>query len=251
MKIVNNTVDRKQKVALVTGGSRGIGRAIVELLLENNIFVIINYAFNEENAVQLHNELSTKYGNSFALIKADLSLMSDAEILIDFIRKSVKEIDYLIFCAGATLKKDFGDIEYTEWIKVFDLNLNIPFMILQKLDKDLARNGRIIFISSIMSKYPHSTSIAYGVSKAAVNTLTRYIVKVYANRRITVNSILVGFANTTMISRSSAHEERIKAKIALGRFVDPKEVAEFVWSIIKNEYVNGANLEISGGYDFF
>lgn len=241
----------KKKFALVTGGTRGIGKAIVELLLQNNIFVFINYAHNDNEAELVNKELSLNYENSFSIIKADLSLMSEAKRIINCIISFTNRIDYIIFSAGATLKKSFGNIDYDEWRKIFDVNLNIPVMILQMIDKYIEYDGRIIFINTIMSKYPHSTSIAYGVSKAGVNTLVEYLVKVYAERKITVNSILVGFANTTMIKRTTEHEERIKNKIALGRFVEPKEIADFVLSVIKNGYINGGILEMSGGYDFY
>ena len=247
MKNVNN----KKKVALVTGGTRGIGRSIVELLLKNNIFVFINYASNDKDVEILNRELGLKFGESFKVIKADLSSMNGAETIVKEVTTFSNRIDYLIFCAGATLKKTFGHIEYDEWRKIFDINLNIPFMLLQMLDEVIEHNGRIIFINTIMSKYPHSTSIAYGVSKASVNMLVSYLVKVYAERKITVNSILVGFANTTMIQRTPDHEARIKNKIALGRFVEPNEIAEFVFFIIQNNYIDGAILEMSGGYDFY
>lgn len=151
---------------------------------------------------------------------------------------------------GGTLKKEFGSIEYDEWVKVFDINLTIPFLTTQYLNPYINTDGRIIFISSVMSRYAHSSSVAYGVSKASINSLVEHLIKYFGDKAITVNAIGTGFTETGMIKRTQEHEESIKGKIALHRFAKPEEIARFCWQIIDNGYINGALLDINGGYCF-
>ena len=236
------------KVALVTGGTKGIGKSIVTKFLEQGCKVYTCYLSDLESAEILKKDL-IDYGDNLLVDKVDLSSYEESISYIErIISLETSGIDYLIFNAGGTQKKSFEEMDYDGWKTCFDINLNIPVFMIQKAYQHINHDGRIIFMSSVMSTYEHSGSIAYGVSKASLNSLTKYLVKYFAEKNITVNAVITGFTNTTMIKRTPEHEQRIKDKIALGRFADPNEIAEFVWHIIEDGYVNGSLMEIDGGY---
>ncbi len=238
------------KYAIVTGSIKGIGKEIAVKLLERGVYVIMNYSSDDQTASEIKTEFRERFQDRYTIIKANLSCANQVRELVEKTKKISRSIDYIIFSAGATAKAEFGEYTYEEWLKVFDVNLNMPFMMLQMFDKLVNEEGRIIFISSVMSVYPHSSSIPYAVSKAAVNNLVQNMTKYYGERRITINSVITGFTNTTMINRTKEHIESINNKIALHRFAEAEEVANFVIHIIENGYINGALLEITGGYSF-
>lgn len=236
------------KVALVTGGTKGIGKAIVTKLLSQGCKVYTCYSSDFESASIMKKELS-EYDSKLIIEKVDLSSYVEAISYMGGILDQEKQgFDYLIFNAGGTQKKSFEEMDYEGWKKCFDINLNIPLFMIQKAYQHINENGRIVFISSVMSTYEHSSSIAYGVSKASLNSLTKYLVKYFNEKSITVNAVITGFTDTTMIKRTPEHEKRIKDKIALGRFAEPCEIAQFVYHIIEDGYVNGSLMEIDGGY---
>lgn len=102
-----------------------------------------------------------------------------------------------------------------------------------------------------MGIHPHAMSISYGVSKAGLHFLTKYLVKYFGDRNITVNAICPGFVDTPwQKNKTLDHRERIEDKIALGRFAEPEEIAQLVNSVLENGYINGSILNIDGGYDF-
>jgi Dehydrogenases with different specificities (related to short-chain alcohol dehydrogenases) len=235
------------KTAIVTASTKGIGLEIAKKLFTNDYKVYMSYYQDEKTA---ENVQKFVIGESNAIIsKVNLSDYSKSmKYLEEILEQEKKGIDCIVFNAGGTLKADIGEIQYDEWKRCFDMNLNIPFFMLQRAAKYINREGRIVFMSSVMSIYEHSSSIAYGVSKAAINSLTAYLVKYFCGREITVNAVIVGFTNTSMIKRTPEHEERIKSKIALGRFAEPEEIAQVVWHIIQDSYINGSLIEVDGGY---
>lgn len=236
------------KAAIVTGGTRGIGKAIVTKLLSQGCKVYTCYSSDLESASLLRKEMS-EYENNLVIEQVDLSSYERAISYMErIINREENGVDYLIFNAGGTQKKSFEEMDYEGWKKCFDINLNIPLFMIQKAYHHINEDGRIIFMSSVMSTYEHSGSIAYGVSKASINSLTEYLVKYFNERHITVNAVITGFTNTAMIKRTPEHEQRINDKIALGRFAEPYEIAQFVYHIIEDGYVNGSLMEIDGGY---
>ncbi|MFA6756053.1 MAG: SDR family oxidoreductase [Bacilli bacterium] len=240
---------KKNKVAFISGGTKGIGLSIVKRLLKKNCVVYTTYLQDDQNKENVISSFSKEYLKRLHIKKIDMSNMDEVkEYIFDISKEVGGGFDYLIFNAGGTLKKPFGEIEYNEWQKCFDTNLNVPFFITQWLKDKINKNGRIIFISSVMSIYNHSSSIAYGVSKASINSLTKYLVKYFCDKNITVNAVITGFTKTSMIKRNKEHEQRIIDKIALKRFAKPNEISKLVMDIINDGYINGSLIEIDGGY---
>lgn len=237
------------KTAIVTASTKGIGLEIAKKFFTNDYKVYMSYYKDEKTAENVRKFFMGGGEKTAIISKVDLSdYFKSMKYMEEILEQEKEGIDCIVFNAGATLKADIGEIQYNEWKRCFDMNLNIPFFMLQKAAKYINKEGRIVFMSSVMSIYEHSGSIAYGVSKAAINSLTAYLVKYFCDRKITINAVIVGFTNTSMIKRTFEHEERIKSKIALGRFAEPEEIAQVVWHIIQDSYINGSLIEVDGGY---
>lgn len=234
--------------ALVTGSTSGIGLAIARKLLQDDLFVYLNYAHNEENAEKALKE-ANHISAHCALIRANLSEYSGAETLVKRVVESDIKLKYLVLNCGITDRTPFQKITQDSWNEVMDTNVNIPFFILQGLFDSLADNGSVICMGSLMATIPHSVSISYGVSKAAMSALCRNMVKVLAPRGIRINTVEPGFVNTPWQNeKPDSLKDRIASKIALRRFAEAEEIAEICFSVLKNGYINGAVIPADGGY---
>lgn len=238
------------KYALVTGSTKGIGKAIGISLLKVGYYVFFNYANDDDEANALKLEIG-EYKNMFSIIKANISKKDDVEKLCSIVLNNSTQLDCLIHNAGIMgSKKNFPDIPLEDWEISMNIHVNMPFFITQMLNNHIAYNGRIIFIGTILGLMPHAMSIAYSVSKAAEIMLAKSLVKIFKDRKITVNIIAPGFIDTPyQKSKDYEHRKRIENKIALGRFGYPEEVAAICMNIIDNQYINGAIVRIDGGYD--
>lgn len=236
-------------IVLVTGGTKGIGKAIVLKYLHQGCYAIITYSSDDETAELFQRELDVNYKDKYEIIKADLSKIEEVKIMCNIIRCKYRKIDYLILNAGATNRNSFSDMTIDEWNYVINVNLTMPFFIVQSLVDCIIKGGSILFIGSVMGIYPHAISIPYAVSKAGVHMLSRQLVKHLAPYKITVNTIAPGFVDTPW-QKSKPLEQRIRIenKIALKRFALPEEIAQLCWDISQNAYINGSLLEIDGGY---
>ena len=236
-------------IVLVTGGTKGIGKAIVLKYLHQGCYAIITYSSDDETAELFQRELDVNYKDKYEIIKADLSKIEEVKIMCNIIRCKYRKIDYLILNAGATNRNSFSDMTIDEWNYVINVNLTMPFFIVQSLVDCIIKGGSILFIGAVMGIYPHAISIPYAVSKAGVHMLSRQLVKHLAPYKITVNTIAPGFVDTPW-QKSKPLEQRIRIenKIALKRFALPEEIAQLCWDISQNAYINCSLLEIYGGY---
>ena len=236
-------------IVLVTGGTKGIGKAIVLKYLHQGCYAIITYSSDDETAELFQRELDVNYKDKYEIIKADLSKIEEVKIMCNIIRCKYRKIDYLILNAGVTNRNSFSDMTIDEWNYVINVNLTMSFFIVQSLVDCIIKGGSILFIGAVMGIYPHAISIPYAVSKAGVHMLSRQLVKHLAPYKITVNTIAPGFVDTPW-QKSKPLEQRIRIenKIALKRFALPEEIAQLCWDISQNAYINGSLLEIDGGY---
>ena len=138
-----------------------------------------------------------------------------------------------------------------DWERTMQVNLNSSLYLIRDLYDAIPHNSRIIFIGSLMGVHPHGTSLAYGVSKAAVHALALNLVKSFEATDTTVNAIAPGFVETEwQASKPAEIRQNIYAKSAVKRFASPDEVADAVMFCVRNAFVNGSVLELSGGYSF-
>ena len=234
------------KFAAITGVTKGIGRAIAECLLSNGYYVLGNYASDDEAATEFLNA-NKVFSSHLKLFKLNLFSYESACQFAQQITDVTSSLDVLVLNSGTTDRVPFGNVTENSWMRVMGVNLDAPFFLVQQLREHMTPNmGRIIFIGSSMGEFPHSQSVSYGVSKAAVHELAQYLVKYFSKVGVTVNAIAPGF----VAQKATAHRERIERKVALHRFAEPKEIAALCVHVIENQYINGAVLDINGGYCF-
>lgn len=239
----------EERFAIVTGSTKGIGKAIGCLLLKNDFHVIFNYANDTEAAKQLDNELSNNYKGRFHIVHQRLESESDVEIFCNECRSIAKYVEILILNAGCTDRTSWSEMTWKQWQRVMDVNLNAPAAIVRNFDANIVSRGNIIFIGAIMGVYAHAISIPYTVSKAGIHGLTKALVKEYCEREIRVNAVLPGFVETPwQHDKPIEQRERICKKISLHRFATVEEIAEAVWWVINSAYINGTLIEVDGGY---
>lgn len=234
------------KRAIVTGGTKGIGLGIAEMLLTEGYEVTITYAHDEDAA----NKCAERLTGIFEIVKAD---QSDKVAMNAFYQRmlSYPSIDCVVFNAGTTLRKPLKEITEEDWEMVMQINVNSNVYLLRDLMPKIPNGSRIIFIGSMMAIHPHGTSLAYGVTKSAVHALTKNLVKVFEGTGTTVNCIAPGFVETEWQKEKPEQiKQNICRKTANGRFATVKEIADAVRFCINNAFVNGSIIEVSGGYSY-
>ena len=237
------------KTAIVTGATKGIGLAIVRRLLSQGYYVVGTYAHDEEAAQQCSQLLSSISPN-FEIVRAD---QADRESMRSFAEQMLRRpsIDCVVCNAGATLRCSLTEIRDEDWERTMHINVNSSLYLIRDIYANIPHNSRIIFIGSLMAIHPHGTSLAYGVSKAAVHALALNLVKCFEGTNTTVNAIAPGFVETEWQAEKPQHiRDNIYNKSAVKRFATADEVADAVEFCINNGFVNGSVLEISGGYSF-
>ncbi|WP_035647889.1 SDR family NAD(P)-dependent oxidoreductase [Flavobacterium sp. ASV13] len=241
------------KTALITGGTKGIGSAIAERLLNENWNIILTYFSDDDAASRIQEYFVSSYPKSrIILLKVDCGDLNELDLIDDYLVKNNIYLDALLFNAGATDRTVFGEINFENWQRVFDVNVNFPMFLLQKTSPRLNNGATVVFTGSLMGIHPHSVSLSYGVTKAAVHALVKNLVKVFASQKVRINAVAPGFVNTEW-QQLKPHEqkENINKKIALGRFCEPSELTDAYLFLINNKYVNGEVLTIDGGYSMF
>lgn len=238
------------KYAVVTGSSKGIGKQIGIDLLKENYFVFFNYGHDDSVLSSLEEELSLISLN-FKILKNDFSNINSINNFVDEISTATSKIDALILNAAITNRAPFEELSFDEWNNVLMTNLSAPFFLVQKFKKMLNKNANIIFIGALMGILPHAVSIPYGVSKAGIHMLCKYLVKEFCDDNIRVNTIAPGFVETPWQKNKPVDQrKRIEDKIALHRFAKCEEISDAVIFVIKNNYINGAVINIDGSYSY-
>lgn len=243
------------RVSVVTGGTSGIGRGIVEKILSCSRagdLVFVNYAHNEERAQAFVESLPAEQKEMVRLVKADMSSYEAMMEFVSAIREQAGVVDWLVCNAGISTYAKYEDYTFEEWNKIVNTNLSIPVFMVKELRPIMREGGKLLFMGSYAGQQAYSSSLVYGVTKAAVHFLTKSLVKEFEPKGITVNAIAPGFIQTTWHeNRSQESYDRINKKIALHRFGEVEDVAELAYCILTNGYLNGSIVDIHGGYDYF
>jgi 3-oxoacyl-[acyl-carrier protein] reductase len=241
----------ENKVALVTGASRGIGRAIALDLAKNGASVAVNYAGSEAKANEVVDEIKANGGNAFA-IKADVSNGDEVQQMIKEVISQFGKLDILVNNAGITRDNLLMRMKDTEWDDVINTNLKGVFLCTKGVTRQMMkqRSGRIINIASVVGVSGNAGQANYVAAKAGVIGLTKTTAKELASRNITVNAVAPGFITTDMTDElpEDVKTEMLK-QIPLAKLGEPSDVANIVTFLAseKSKYITGQTVHVNGG----
>lgn len=239
-----------EKVAIITGASRGIGREIAKTLAKQNIKIIANYCNSRNRAEELQEELK-KENIEIDIIKADVSKRDECKKLVEFAIEKYGEIDILINNAGIAEYKLFTDETDEDWNRVINTNLYSAFAMCQEVIPNMIQNKRgcIINISSVWGIVGASLEVLYSVSKAGMDGLTKGLAKELGPSGIRVNSIAPGVIDTDMCKDFTKEElNELESEIPLGKIGLPEDIAKCVKWLIDDNYTTGQIISINGGW---
>jgi 3-oxoacyl-[acyl-carrier protein] reductase len=240
----------RNKVALITGSSRGIGREIAILFARNGASVVINYNRSEKEAKDLE-EIIKREGGKAVAIKADVKVPIEVNSLFKAIKDEFGGLDILVNNAGIINDNLILMTSEEDWDRIIDTNLKGTFLCMQRAVKVMMRagKGKIINISSIIGVQGNSGQVAYSASKAGIIGLTKSAAKELSQFGITVNAIAPGLIETDMTRELNANiKKRLIGGIGAGRMGRPEEVASVALFLASDlsSYVNGQVIGVDG-----
>jgi 3-oxoacyl-[acyl-carrier protein] reductase len=237
------------KVAMVTGGSRGIGAAIAKRLAREGASVAITYAGSPQKAQEVVTSIEADQRRALA-IRAD---SADAEAVRNAVHETVRtlgRLDVLVSNAGIAIVKPIEEYPLEDFDRMVAVNVRGAFVAAQEASRHMAQGGRIIIIGSINADYvPFQGGSVYAMTKAAVAGLTRGLARDLGPRGITVNNVQPGPTDTDMNPAGGQFADLVKGTIAVGRYAQADEIAAMVAYLAGPEagFVTGASLTIDGG----
>lgn len=240
-----------EKTALVTGASRGIGKAIAEIFAKNGANVAFTYLNNEEKAMQVEKDLLA-FGIKAKAYKSDAGDFSQAQVLTQEVLKDFGKIDILVNNAGITRDNLLLRMSETQWDEVMEANLKSVFNLTKLLAKDmlLQRSGSIINLTSVVGLSGNAGQANYSASKAGVIGFTKSIAAEIGSRNVRCNAIAPGFIKTDMTDKLNEEQQKALLKsIPLGRLGTSTEIAEtalFLASDLSG-YITGQVISVCGG----
>ncbi|MFR1316058.1 MAG: 3-oxoacyl-[acyl-carrier-protein] reductase [Clostridium perfringens] len=241
----------KDKVAIVTGGTRGIGRAIALKLADHGANIVINYRNSDKEAEELKGILEEK-GAKVLAVKCDISNFEDSKNLMDKCKEVFGKIDILVNNAGITKDTLIMRMKEEDFDNVIDVNLKGTFNCAKHASAIMLKQrfGKIINMTSVVGIAGNAGQVNYAASKAGVIGLTKSLAKELGSRGITVNAVAPGFINTDMTaSLSEKVKEEASKNIPLKRLGDPEDVANLVRFLASDaaNYITGQVINVDGG----
>lgn len=241
----------KDKVALVTGASRGIGKAIAIHLAANGAKVAVNYSSSESSALEVA-EIIRKNGGTAEIFKARVNVESEVEEMFTAIEKNLGAVDILVNNAGITKDNLLMRMKTEEWDAVIDVNLKGAFLCTRRAIKGMMKNryGKIINISSVVGFAGNAGQFNYSATKAGIIGMTKSAALELASRGIRVNAVAPGFIETDM---TASLTDEVKAayleKIPLKSLGKPEDIANAVAYLASplSDYMTGQTLHLNGG----
>ncbi|MEU4394072.1 SDR family oxidoreductase [Kribbella sp. NPDC023855] len=239
------------KVALVTGGSRGIGRGIAMRLAREGARVAVHYGHDELAAEETVTAIEALGGSAFT-VRAQLGVPGDAEALWQAYDAEASVVDIIVNNAGTAVMGPFAALDVETFDQLVAINARAPFFIIQLGLGRLRDDGRIINISSAVTRVSSPDAVAYGMTKSALNTMTLALSTVLAPRGITVNTVAPGLVETSMTEPMLADPAtaRVLASLSVfGRIGQPADIADVVGFLCSEDsrWITGQCIDVSGG----
>jgi NAD(P)-dependent dehydrogenase (short-subunit alcohol dehydrogenase family) len=245
------------KIAIITGGSRGLGRNTAINLARRGVDIIFTYRANQQEAESLIREVESM-GRKAVGLRLDTGDTRAFDAFVNEVRKTLKDwgrdrFDYLVNNAGNSLHAGFAETTEAQFDEVFQVHVKGVYFLTQKLLTLMNDGGRIINISSGLARIALPGSSAYGAAKGAVEVLTRYLAKELGPRRITVNVVAPGAIQTDfsggMVRDNPQVNKMVADNTALGRAGVPDDIGPMIAALLSddNRWVNGQRIEVSGG----
>lgn len=245
------------KVAIITGGSRGLGRNTALNLLKRGVDVLFTYRTNQEEAESLVREAASMEQRA-AAFRLDTGEIHNFDTFAAEVRKTlahwnVEGFDYLVNNAGNALHASLAETTEAQFDAVFNVHVKGVYFLTQKLLPLMNDGGRIVNISSGLARFALPGSSAYGAAKGAVEVLTRYMAKELGPRRITANAVAPGAIETDfsggMVRDNPEANKMVASLTALGRAGVPDDIGPMIASLLsdENRWINGQRIEVSGG----
>jgi len=241
----------KGKVAVVTGGSRGIGQAIVAKLSSLGANILFNYKSDKASAEALLEEIDSR-GGVARMIQADMAKVADIEQFFATAKSEFGNVDILVNNAGIAIYKNMADFSEEEFDKLFTLNVKGVFFCCREAARHMADNGSIINIGSTVTRVMLPTYGAYAASKGAVEQITKVLAKELGSRGIRVNTLSPGPVNTDLFRAGKSEEqiEHLASLAALGRIGEVGDIADMVALLVdeRARWISGQNILVNGGF---
>ena len=239
------------KIALVTGASRGIGRAIAERLSRDGASVAINYVRNLDKAEEVFTEITSAGGTAFT-IQADVCRIDGIQQLFEKTLEHFGRLDILVNNAGIRISPTVADLQEEEFDRLFAINVKGPFFACQQAAHQISDGGRIINISSAVTQMMLSGHSIYAASKAAVDQLTRVFAKEVGGRQVTVNAVAPGPVDTELLQEGKTEEQiqQMAQMAAFGRLGKVEDIADAVAFLASDDarWITGQVIHVNGGY---
>lgn len=241
----------KDKVAIVTGASRGIGRAIALALAESGADIVVNYAGSEQAAREVAGEIEG-LGRKALLIQADIADAGQVDQMVQQTIEAFGKVDILVNNAGITRDNLLMRMKDDEWDQVISTNLKGVYLCTKAVTRPMMkqRGGRIINIASVVASLGNAGQANYVAAKAGVIGLTKSVARELASRGITVNAVAPGFIETDMTAKLGEDiQAGINAQIPLHRMGRPEEIAAMVRFLATDQasYITGQTIHVDGG----
>ncbi len=250
MKGLESMVNLNGKVAIVTGGAKGIGEAITRELAKNGVKVVINYNSSAGSAERLITELEATGAEVFA-VQADVSNLEQSRNLVEKTIEHFGQLDFLINNAGITRDKTFKKLTEEDWRTVIDVNLNSAYNTTSSALPHLLESeaGRVISISSIIGQFGGFGQTNYSAAKAGLLGFTKSLALELAKSHVTVNAICPGYIETEMVKEIPEEvRQKLIAKVPRRRLGKPEEIARGIIYLCQDgDYITGQELNINGG----